>query len=566
MPHERSSDIDFALGEVFAVEAHWRRLSLDMDLPTAAALLAAAAKLADERLAPLNAAGDRQGARFDSESGAVATPDGFKEAWRDCAAGGWIGLCGDPAHGGQGGSHVLRLLCEEMMAAANAAFSLYPCLTSGVAHAIERHADQTLRERYLPALYAGRWSGAMCLTEAQAGTDLGLIRSLAEPDGDAYRLSGDKIFITGGEHDLCENIVHLALARTPDAPPGSKGLSLFLAPKRLPDGDANGVACRRIESKMGIHASATCHLRFEAARAWLVGERHKGLAAMFTIMNYERIGVGVQALGIAAEAYRRARDYALERLQGRDAAGAAPAPIIAHADVRRMLLTQRAFVEGGRAFVVYLGMLLDRAAARDEQAERLLALLTPVAKAFLTDAGLECCVAAQQVFGGHGYIRDHGVEQLVRDVRITQIYEGTNGVQAADLLGRKVAADGGEALRLYMEEMRAAARDAAAPPELAETFAGAARRLRDVTEALLAVGEPQALHAAAVDYLQLFGLTALAHMWLKMTSTAAKTPLAETKRRVADFYYQRILPRAAAHAEAALGAPETLSALAAEDF
>ncbi|MFH3818213.1 acyl-CoA dehydrogenase family protein, partial [Acinetobacter baumannii] len=416
------------------------------------------------------------------QDGAVRTPAGFREAYATYAEGGWVGLTGNPAHGGMGMPKMLAVQFEEMMYAANASFSLYSTLSAGACLALDAHGSEELKNRYLPNMYAGIWAGSMCLTEPHAGTDLGIIRTRAEPQADgSYKISGTKIFITGGEQDLTENIIHLVLAKLPDAPAGSRGISLFLVPKVLVNadgslGEKNSLGCGSIEHKMGIKASATCVMNFDGARGWLLGQANQGLACMFTMMNDARFQVGLQGLGIAERALQGALGYARELLQSRALVGPqAPDkvadPIIVHPDVRRMLLTMKALNEGGRAFSSYVAMQLDTAkysedAVTRKRAEELVALLTPVAKAFLTDMGLETTIHGQQIFGGHGFIREWGQEQLVRDVRIAQIYEGTNGIQALDLMGRKVVANGGLFLSIFSREVRAFA--AGANAELAE--------------------------------------------------------------------------------------------------
>ncbi len=476
-------DMRFLLNDVFDAPALWQRLprlAERIDADTADAILEEAAKVTGGLLAPLNRSGDEEGAQW--QDGAVRTPAGFREAYATYAEGGWVGLTGNPAHGGMGMPKMLAVQFEEMMYAANASFSLYSTLSAGACLALDAHGSEELKNRYLPNMYAGTWAGSMCLTEPHAGTDLGIIRTKAEPQADgSYRISGTKIFITGGEQDLTENIIHLVLAKLPDAPAGSRGISLFLVPKFLVGDDGalgarNAVHCGSIEHKMGIKASATCVMNFDGASGWLVGEVNKGLAAMFTMMNYERLSIGIQGIGCAEMSYQSAVAYARERLQSRAPTGPvardkAADPIIVHPDVRRMLLTMKALTEGGRAFSTYVGQQLDLAKYAEDQEERsqaeaLVALLTPVAKAFFTDTGLESCVLGQQVFGGHGYIREWGQEQLVRDVRIAQIYEGTNGIQALDLMGRKVVANGGLFLSIFSREVRAFA--AGANAELAE--------------------------------------------------------------------------------------------------
>ncbi|MEX5590563.1 acyl-CoA dehydrogenase family protein, partial [Pseudomonas urmiensis] len=464
-------DMRFVLNEVFEVAKLWSQLpelAEAVDQDTAMAVLEEAGKVTSKSIAPLSRSGDEEGCHWDN--GAVRTPAGFIDAYKTYAEGGWVGVGGDPQFGGMGMPKAISAQVEEMVNASSLAFGLYPMLTAGACLSINAHASEALKEQYLPNMYAGVWAGSMCLTEPHAGTDLGIIRTKAEPQADgSYKVSGTKIFITGGEHDLTENIIHLVLAKLPDAPAGPKGISLFLVPKFLVNQDGslgarNPATCGSIEHKMGIQGSATCVMNFDEAVGYLVGEPNKGLAAMFTMMNYERLGVGIQGLASAERSYQNAVEYARDRLQSRSPTGPQAKdkvadPIIVHPDVRRMLLTMKAQIEGGRAFSTYVAMQLDSAKYSEDpvtrkRSEELVALLTPVAKAFLTDLGLECTVHGQQVFGGHGYIREWGQEQLVRDVRITQIYEGTNGIQALDLMGRKVVGSGGAFYRLFADEIR----------------------------------------------------------------------------------------------------------------
>ena len=557
-------DARFILHEVFEAPALWASLPTlaeRIDADTANAILEEAAKVTGDLLAPLNRSGDEEGAKW--IDGQVQTPAGFRDAYAIYAEGGWVGLSGNPEFGGMGMPKMLAVAFEEMLYAANSSFALYSALSSGACLAIDAHASEELKRRYLPPLYEGRWAGSMCLTEAHAGTDLGIIRTRAEPQADgSYRITGSKIFITGGEQDLTENIIHLVLAKLPDAPAGPRGISLFLVPKVLVGDDgslgaANAVSCGTIEHKMGIKASSTCVMNFDGARGYLVGELNKGLAAMFTMMNYERLSIGIQGIGCAEASYQAARDYARERLQSRAATGAvaperAADPIIVHADVRRMLLTMKTLTEAGRAFACYVGQQLDLAKyaedpAQRERAEALVALLTPVAKAFFTDTGFESCVHGQQVFGGHGYIREWGQEQLVRDVRIAQIYEGTNGIQALDLLGRKVVGNGGAALRLFAEETRTFAAAHETPHNAA--LLDAVERLEQLSGWLLeqAKGDLNAIGAASVEYLHLFGYTAYAYMWVRMVAAANRAYSDDAfyagKRASAAFYFERLLPR-----------------------
>ena len=581
-------DLRFVLHDVFEGPALWARLpglAETVDADTADAVLEEAAKISAGILAPLNRSGDEEGARW--EDGQVRTPAGFQQAYATYSGGGWVGLSGNPAWGGMGMPKMLAVQFEEMLYAANSSLALYSVLSAGACLAIDVHASEALKATYLPAMYEGRWAGSMCLTEAHAGTDLGLIRTRAVPaGGDRYAISGSKIFITGGEQDLTENIIHLVLARLPDAPTGPKGISLFLVPKRLVNADgslgpANAVGCGSIEHKMGIKASSTCVMNFDGATGWLVGEAHKGLAAMFTMMNYERLSIGLQGIGCAEASWQNAVAYARDRLQGRAAAGVqapqkAADPIIVHGDVRRMLLTMKAMTEGGRAFACYVGQQLDLAkhatdAAERERAQALVALLTPVAKAFFTDTGLESCIHGQQVFGGHGYIREWGQEQLVRDVRIAQIYEGTNGIQALDLLGRKVPANGGEALRIFTDEIRAYAALPGCPH--GKALLNALQRLEDVGSWLLdqAALDANAVSSACVDYLHLFGYVAYAYMWARMARVATLKHAQDqafhgAKLATAGFYFARLLPRVLSLEAAIRAGSDALYQIQAEDF
>src|SRR5688572_20803460 len=527
-----------------------------------AAVREEAAKLCEEVLAPLNQTGDAEGCHY--ENGVVRTPRGFREAYDAYREGGWPAMIASPEYGGQRLPHIAGIVLDEMLCSSNLSFSMYPLLAHGAVGALERWGDDELKRRFLPKLVDGSWTGTMCLTEPHAGTDLGMIRTRAVPAGDgAYLVTGTKIFISAGEHDLTDNIIHLVLARLPDAPPGTRGISLFLVPKRLPTeegaaGSPNGVTCGSIEHKMGIKANATCVMNFETARGWLVGEPHKGMRAMFTMMNGARLGVGMQGLGLAAVSYQNAVAYAKERLQGRAARGAvAPNadadPIIVHPDVRRMLMTMKAYIEGMRALAYWVGMLIDVEdrhpdTAHREEASDLVALMTPVIKAFFTDVGFEITNIALQCFGGHGYIREYGMEQFVRDARIAQIYEGTNGVQAMDLLGRKVPDDNGRLVRRFValvERDLATASERPALRAMADEVRDSLRSLVDVTGTVMAraAQDPDEIGAAAADYLRLFGLVATGWMWMRMAtvadSGASANRVAATKAATAQFYVTR---------------------------
>ena len=533
-----------------------------------------AGKFISATLLPLNASGDAEGCHY--EANVVKTPKGFKEAYRAFVEGGWGSLSSDPQYGGQGVPESVSKLVEEMICACNLSFGLYPGLSHGAYLALKSHGSEELKNLYLPKLVDGSWSGTMCLTEAHCGTDLGLLRTKAAPQADgSYKLNGSKIFISAGEHDLTENIIHLVLARLPDAPPGVKGISLFVVPKFLPKADGtvgarNGVKCTGIEHKMGIKASATCQISFDDASGWLVGEPHKGMRAMFVMMNSERLSVGTQGLGIGEVAYQSAVAYAKDRLQGRSLAGAKypekPAdPIIVHPDVRRMLMTMRAYNEGCRALGVWVANALDHMerlpdSEEKTEAEDFIALMTPVVKALFTDLGFESANLGVQTYGGHGFIVDHGMEQFVRDSRIAMIYEGTNGVQALDLVGRKLPANMGRSLRRFFHpvaeyiEAHSADTDIGA---LVQPFAKAFGALQLATAfiAQKSFADPEEAGAASTDFLRMLGLVALGFMWVRMAKVAAeKLPKAEgddaafykAKRATANYYIDRILPQVGA--------------------
>ncbi len=518
------------------------------------------AKLCEEVLLPINRSGDEEGCSF--ENGVVRTPKGFKEAYRTFREGGWTALGCEPEHGGQGLPRTLHTFVEEMICAANLAFGMYPGLSYGAYNALNEHGSDALKQRYLPRLADGTWTGTMCLTEPHCGTDLGLIRTKAEPMGDGrdgvYKITGTKIFISAGEHDLADNILHLVLAKIPGGPPGTRGISLFLVPKFLVKEDGalgprNGMRCGSIEHKLGIQASATCVMNLDGAEGYLVGEPHKGMRAMFTMMNAARLGVGIQGLGIGEAAYQTARAYAAERLQGRSVAGAKfpekPAdPIVVHPDVRRMLFTMRAWTEGARALAAWVAISLDKShkhpdPAEREAAEDFVSLMTPVVKAMFTDNGFACANLGMQVMGGHGYIREWGMEQLARDCRITQIYEGTNGIQALDLVGRKLPQHMGRLLRRFFHPVDAYVRARLENPELAEfvlPLAKAFGRLQQASALVAQKGlaDPEEAAAAATDYLRLFGLTAYAYLWARMAEVAL--PKAEGAGDDAAFYRGKV--------------------------
>ncbi len=585
-------DMRYVLKNVLEIEQLWASLpglADVIDMETADAILEEAGKISSEVIAPLNREADEQGARW--SDGAVTAPDGFKEAYETFCEGGWGGLGGNPEFGGMGMPKTLVAQVDEMVQGASIAFGLAPMLTSGACLSLNVHGSDELKEKYLPNMYAGTWAGAMDLTEPHAGTDLGIIRTRAEPKGDgSYSITGTKIFITWGDHDMAENIIHLVLAKLPGAPKGPKGISLFLVPKLLVSdegvvGGANGVSCGSIEKKMGIHGSATCVMNFDDAQGWLIGGENQGLACMFTMMNYERLIVGVQALGASEASYQSARDYAKERLQSRSASGPVEPekmadPIIVHPDVRRMLMSMKAFNEGGRAFSTYVASWLDRAkfsedAADKKHAEGMVALLTPVAKAFISDKAFDSAVQGQQVFGGHGYVREWGQEQLVRDIRITQIYEGTNGIQAMDLMGRKVVLNGGVFMSSLVEEIQAFI-DTHSTPDAAEflnPLSSSLALLTRTTEWQMAQAktDPFAVGASAVDFLHLTGYVVYAYLWAKM-ALCSQALLAEdeafhsAKIATARFFFQRLLPQSNAHAQNIATGSDATMALSAEQF
>ena len=529
-------------------------------------ILEAAAQVCEEVLFPLNQSGDSEGCTF--TNGEVKTPQGFKDAYTIFRDGGWSGLSCKTEFGGQGLPVLLNCVIDEMVSSANMSFGMYPGLSHGAYNAIEKHATDELKKTYLPKLVEGTWTGTMCLTEPQCGTDLGLIRTKADTQADgSYKISGTKIFISAGEHDLSENIIHLVLARLPDAPVGVKGISLFLVPKFLPDTMArNAVACGSIEHKMGIKASSTCVMNFDNATGWLVGKPNKGMSAMFTMMNEARLAVGLQGLGLAEVAYQNAVTYAKERLQMRALTGVKfpdkPAdPIIVHPDVRRNLLVMRSLTEGCRALAYWVGRELDIESKHPDEKVRaeagdFVALMIPVIKSFLTDTGFDVANLAVQIYGGHGYIREQGVEQYVRDARITQIYEGANGIQALDLVGRKMAEDYGRLMRRFFHpvaEFLAAEKDNGVLAEFLPSFMSAFGKLQmaTLTVATRGFGNPDEAGAAASDYLRLFALVAVGFMWLKMAKVAG-TKLAvagdraafyDAKLKTARFYFGRIMPQ-----------------------
>jgi alkylation response protein AidB-like acyl-CoA dehydrogenase len=551
-------DMEFVLHEVLGAPAALAALGRpDLDRETLDAFLEAGAGFAENVVAPLDAPGDETGARF--ADGRVSAPAGYREAYQRFRGDGWAGWAADREFGGQAIPAIARVGVGEMLCASSMAWRMVTGLSEGAALVLSRHASPELRARFLHPLVVGEVTGTMCLTEAQAGTDLALVRTRAEPAADgSFRLTGTKIFISWGEHDITDNILHLVLARMPDAPPGTRGLSLFLVPKLIA-GSANGVTCLAIEEKLGLHGSPTCVLSFEAARGYLVGEPGQGLACMFTMMNHARLGVALQGVGVAERAHQASLSYANERQQGRGPEGAQA--IVHHPDVRRMLLSQRVYAQGGRLLLYEACLLADResrapSAGEREHAATLLSVLVPILKAQLSELCFEATSLAVQIHGGAGYLRASGVEQLLRDARIQAIYEGTNGVQALDLLGRKIAGSAGTALETLIREIERSVAAARAGPLAghAATLATLLGEWRGLTASFLARPDPVEIAAAASDYLAYSGYVLLAWSWLRAALVAETAhpggAFYAAKRASADFYYARILPRTAMHAAA----------------
>ncbi len=589
-------DVMFLVNDVFHLERYNNLPGFAEASPDLVeAVLGEAAKFCEEVLSPLNRVGDAEGCtRHDDAS--VTTPKGFKEAYRQLTDGGWIGISAPVEFGGQGLPAVMTEIVNEFLCSANMAFAMYPLLTQGAISALYVHGSPEQKATYLPPMIAGKWTGTMNLTEAHCGTDLGQLRSKAvpQPDG-SYRITGTKIFISAGEHDLAENIVHLVLARIEGAPAGVKGISLFVVPKFLPNPDGtpgkrNGVSCGSIEEKMGIHGNSTCVMNYDGAAGWLVGQANRGLNAMFTMMNGARLGVGVQGLAQSEVAYQNAAAYAKERLQGRALSGAkfpdkAADPIIVHPDVRRTLLSIRSFNEAARAFVVWTALQADVAhRAEDDGARRAaddyMGLMTPIIKGVLTDTGFANAVMAQQMFGGHGYIRESGMEQFVRDARIAMIYEGANGIQALDLVARKLGRDGGRAVTAFFTEMKGFLEEHAQDQSLQSYLAPLGASFDHLQQATMwfmqnALSNPDHAGAGAADYMHLFGLVVLGYMWARMVIAAQQKLAAgadgaarrlDAKLVTARFFMERMLPETAAQlARIKSGAASTM-ALPAEAF
>ena len=556
-------------------------------------VLEEAGKLCENELHPLNRSGDEEGCTY--ENGVVRTPKGFKEAYAAYVEGGWQGLSLDPAYGGQGLPHTVATVLKELMSSANMSFGMYPGLTMGAYEAIHAHANDELKQRYLPKMGTGEWSGSMCLTEPHCGTDLGLIKTKAVPgENGTFKITGTKIFISAGEHDLTQNIIHLVLAKLPGAPEGTRGISLFLVPKFLPKEDGtpgprNGVMCGSIEHKMGIRASATCVMNFDEATGWLVGQPNKGMRAMFTMMNEARLGVAMQGLGVAVASYQNAVIYAKDRLQGRALSGTKapdkPAdPLIVHPDVRKNLMKMKSFTEGARALGLFVGMQIDTYSKHPDprarqEAEDFVALMTPIVKAFFTDYGFESCNMGMQLYGGHGYIREHGMEQYVRDARIAPIYEGANAIQALDLVGRKMPQNMGRLLRRFFHPMSAELEAAMADPALQEIAMPLAKSFGKLQQATATIAQkgmarPDEAGAASTDYLRMFGFVAVGWMWLRMAKAAiaklpqanGKAPFYDAKIKTAKFFVQRVLPETDGLFKAVMAGGRTMMELDADQF
>jgi alkylation response protein AidB-like acyl-CoA dehydrogenase len=584
-----TKDLAYVLHDVLKVDASDIPGYSELERDFTSAVLDEAGKIASEVLAPLNTVGDIEGCTL--ENGVVRTPKGFKDAFDQMREGGWPGLDAPEEFGGQNMPYVLNTAVGEMFSAANQAFTMYQGLTHGAMSAILAHGTEQQKATYLPNMVSCEWTGTMNLTEPQCGTDLGLMRTKAEPSDDgSYKITGQKIFISAGEHDLADNIIHLVLAKIPGGPEGIKGVSLFIVPKFLINddgslGDRNAVSCGNIEEKMGIHGNATCVMNYDGATGYLLGEEHKGMRAMFTMMNEARVGVGMQGLSQADAAYQNAVIYARERLQGRDVTGAqnpdGPAdPLIVHPDIRRMLMDQKSFIEGARAFLLWGASLIDRAhRADDKAADGLISLMTPVIKGFLTDQGYDMTVQAQQVFGGHGYIEEQGMSQFTRDARIAMIYEGANGVQALDLVGRKLAQDGGKHVMAFFDMVKnfcADMKDVDGMADFVDPLKAASKDLQAAGMFFMQNGmkNPNAALAGSTDFMHLFGHVCLGLMWGRMAKASLDALAAgtddpafhETKLATGRYYMARRLPATAMHLARIQSGADPVMALDAEAF
>ncbi len=586
-------DMQFVLHEMLDIDSAFKAMPrhADLDGDTVNQIIEEAGKFCSEVVFPLNQSGDEEGCTYEGD-GVVKAPKGFREAYQQYVEAGWPSLSCDPEYGGQGLPELVNNVLQEMLNSSNQAWTMYPGLTHGAYAALEAYGKPEQKSLYLPKLIDGSWTGTMCLTESHCGTDLGILKSKAEPNDDgSYAITGSKIFISSGEHDMSENIIHLVLARLPDAPQGTKGISLFIVPKFIPDadgnpGERNTVKCGSIEHKMGIHGNATCVINLDGAKGWMVGEPNRGLQAMFVMMNGARLGVGIQSLGLGEVAYQNSLAYAKERLQMRSLTGPknkdkAADPIIVHPDVRRMLLTQKAYTEAARAFSYWVGLMIDQETSHPDEAVRkecadLVALLTPIVKAFITENAFETTNQGMQVFGGHGYIAEWGMEQYVRDARINMIYEGTNAIQSLDLLGRKVLGDMGAKLMKFgklVQDFITENGEDEAMKEFIEPLGDIAIKVQKLTAEIgqKAMKNPDEAGSAAFPYLRVVGHLVYSFLWAKMAKIALEKEgsgdgFYEAKLATARFYYSYLLPETAFLIRQARAGSDPLMALDAEKF